>query len=680
MVSILSHKSRNSDKYLEEAQYSGKLNLSNKKLRDIFYLSNRKYNLLDVTDVDLSNNGLQEVPNELEEWYCVTNLALACNGIRTIPNFFVNFCLLHTLDMSNNLLVNVPSFLSYLKNLMILRLQNNKIVGLPSEIGKLKSCQELDVSGNQIRLVPEEIGNMESLFHLDLSRNQVEALPESISKLPLIHLDISSNKITMVPLSYQNITSLKQFNVIENPLRMPSLHVLKYGRIHFFKALEADLANLHKRNQQPEVDHTSVRKISKEDSFDTVIERYSSAQSEHNDTIKPSGDLEAVFVENKPLDPVEAVEPGTSEEVIDVVVASTPKKKTLSREASSNSLSSQKLSSEGSKSSSPKRVKGIKSASGISKIRSKQSSPIAERPKTSPKRGTLLKQGNKIPPAPPALQLRTPKPIVVRKQRSIPLRTERKKSIGSPKRVVKDPKESQTSPSKKAVPKPKVQSGQTKLLQSKIASPSHTSSYPGYAPPQSSAGSKTPGDQTRFLNVIKPRKAHSISRSSKPKTPVTPAPDEGGFTIRRKTEKMYEELELIENIRGKIEAALKIRLANDLQVALSDGVILCQLANYIKPRSIPTIHVPSPAVPKLSLAKSRRNVEYFLEVCPRLGVKPKEMCTSNDIMHEKGLNRVVDTINSLLRNFSPSKSSAGGNSLSQPSVKVVSSFLHGKKA
>lgn len=50
-----------------------------------------------------------------------------------------------------------------------------------------------------------------------------------------------------------------------------------------------------------------------------------------------------------------------------------------------------------------------------------------------------------------------------------------------------------------------------------------------------------------------------------------------------------------------IESHLNLTLAEDLGEALADGVILCQLANRLCPRSVPFIHVPSPAVVSLSL-------------------------------------------------------------------------------
>lgn len=45
-----------------------------------------------------------------------------------------------------------------------------------------------------------------------------------------------------------------------------------------------------------------------------------------------------------------------------------------------------------------------------------------------------------------------------------------------------------------------------------------------------------------------------------------------------------------------IESRLKVLLPDDVGAALMDGVVLCHLANNISPRSVASIHVPSPAV------------------------------------------------------------------------------------
>uniref|UniRef100_A0A287D433 Leucine rich repeats and calponin homology domain containing 3 n=1 Tax=Ictidomys tridecemlineatus TaxID=43179 RepID=A0A287D433_ICTTR len=109
-----------------------------------------------------------------------------------------------------------------------------------------------------------------------------------------------------------------------------------------------------------------------------------------------------------------------------------------------------------------------------------------------------------------------------------------------------------------------------------------------------------------------------------------------------------EELKLIEQLRKHIEYRLKVSLPCDLGAALTDGVVLCHLANHVRPRSVPSIHVPSPAVPKLTMAKCRRNVENFLEACRKIGVPQEQLCLPLHILEEKGLSQVAVTVQALL--------------------------------
>ncbi|OQR74221.1 leucine-rich repeat and calponin homology domain-containing protein 3-like [Tropilaelaps mercedesae] len=108
--------------------------------------------------------------------------------------------------------------------------------------------------------------------------------------------------------------------------------------------------------------------------------------------------------------------------------------------------------------------------------------------------------------------------------------------------------------------------------------------------------------------------------------PISPTsentPPLPNFTIRRGLDRAREELELLGRMRAIIEARLKMTLPENLAGALTDGVVLCHLANNVRPRSVATIHVPSAANPKLTMAKCRRNVDNFLDACRRLGVPP----------------------------------------------------------
>ena len=52
----------------------------------------------------------------------------------------------------------------------------------------------------------------------------------------------------------------------------------------------------------------------------------------------------------------------------------------------------------------------------------------------------------------------------------------------------------------------------------------------------------------------------------------------------------------INQLRMEIESRLRITMPQDISAALADGVILCHVANHVRPRAVPSIHVPSPSV------------------------------------------------------------------------------------
>eukprot|EP00063_Salmo_salar_P036065 XP_014010900.1 PREDICTED: leucine-rich repeat and calponin homology domain-containing protein 1-like [Salmo salar] len=86
-----------------------------------------------------------------------------------------------------------------------------------------------------------------------------------------------------------------------------------------------------------------------------------------------------------------------------------------------------------------------------------------------------------------------------------------------------------------------------------------------------------------------------------------------------------EERPVVIKLHKTLESMLKTTLPEDLGEVLSNGTVLCQLANHVRPRAVSIIHIPSPAVPKLSTAKCRLNVENFIAACRKLGV-PERRC------------------------------------------------------
>ncbi|KAJ8366852.1 hypothetical protein AAFF_G00338660, partial [Aldrovandia affinis] len=120
------------------------------------------------------------------------------------------------------------------------------------------------------------------------------------------------------------------------------------------------------------------------------------------------------------------------------------------------------------------------------------------------------------------------------------------------------------------------------------------------------------------------------------------------FTIRRRMEQLREEAEMMGQLRESIESRLKVALSEDLGGSLMDGVVLCHLVNHLRPQSVASVHVPSTTVPKLSMAKCRRNVENFLDACRKLGVPEEKLCLPHHILEEKGLVKVCTTVQALV--------------------------------
>ncbi|XP_029883019.1 DISP complex protein LRCH3 isoform X16 [Aquila chrysaetos chrysaetos] len=170
--------------------------------------------------------------------------------------------------------------------------------------------------------------------------------------------------------------------------------------------------------------------------------------------------------------------------------------------------------------------------------------------------------------------------------------------------------------------------------------------YPGHAAPPSYRNPSQRPESFLFRAAVRDEANKAVASSST--RALSPANDSADPRVRQNSKQREEELELIEQLRKNIESRLKVSLPSDLGAALTDGVVLCHLANHVRPRSVPSIHVPSPAVPKLTMAKCRRNVENFLEACRRIGVPQEQLCLPLHILEEKGLTQVAVTVQALL--------------------------------
>ncbi|XP_067948445.1 DISP complex protein LRCH3-like isoform X2 [Watersipora subatra] len=228
--------SRTIDKILGDAQNTGCLDLSNRRIHE-FPKAAEIYDLADTVEADISKNRFTEVPAEICEFLHLEELRCYHNAIKSIPPCIRGLRHLSFLDLSRNQFTNLPPFLCELTSLEVLIISNNKLYSIPEEIGNLSSLMELDVSDNQIDAIPSQIADIRQLKILNLRKNQLSQLPPELSKLKLKSLDFSCNKIQSIPLEYRNMETLEELILDNNPLINPPAHKCTKGRVHILKDL-----------------------------------------------------------------------------------------------------------------------------------------------------------------------------------------------------------------------------------------------------------------------------------------------------------------------------------------------------------------------------------------------------------------------------------------------------------
>ncbi|KAM9497651.1 leucine-rich repeat and calponin homology domain-containing protein 2-like isoform 4-T4 [Salvelinus alpinus] len=694
------HTARSLDRALEDAVCSGTLNLSGRKLRDYPGLC---YDLTDTTQADLSKNRLTEIPPEVCLFAPLESLNLYHNCIKCIPETIINLQMLTYLNISRNLLSTLPKYLFSLP-LKVLVVSNNKLVSIPEEIGKAKELMELDISCNEIQVLPPQVGRLQALRELNIRRNCLHMLPEELADLPLTRLDFSCNKITEIPPVYRRLRQLQHIILDNNPMQSPPAQICLKGKVHIFKYLNIQACRLNKKPDsldlpslgkrclpQPLTDSMEDFYPSKNHGPDSGIgsdngdKRLSTTEPSDDDTISLHSQVSETARADA-LSLLSKMDSGKDQEPYDFIEPNPEEDAALSEGDGQQSGGPyisciKELEKVLNKSHQSKDKESWKEESGSDKDQLAEEEEEEEEEE--------LKE---------VLDLRK---IAVQllqqeqqnRRRSLICRAEslihRRRVAGRAHRFLSH---SGSSGSKQRSPSQAIRSASLDEGSSGTAvlsgQPSSSCSYDGSLKSESDTEPKWPevppvlnqneerrrnkylrkdylknkcqsarrnssgndeceevlrnADFSTTLTVfgLKPRSAFCRSSRQEPSDP--------SFTMRRKMEHLKEEMEQVGLLRQNLESRLKVLLPDDVGAALMDGVVLCHLANHIRPRSVASIHVPSPAVPKLSMAKCRRNVENFLDACKKLGVPQDKLCLPHHILEERGLVKVGMTVQALL--------------------------------
>ncbi|XP_056354607.1 DISP complex protein LRCH3 isoform X22 [Oenanthe melanoleuca] len=633
--------SRSLDRALEEAAVSGTLSLSGRKLRDYPRASAANHDLSDTTQADLSRNRLSELPAEACHFVSLETLNLYQNCIRFIPEAVLNLQSLTFLNISRNQLSTLPVHLCRLP-LKVLIASNNKLVSIPEEIGQLRQLTELDVSCNEIQTIPPQIGNLESLRDLNVRRNNLVRLPEEIAELPLIRLDFSCNKITTIPVCYRNLRHLQTIMLENNPLQSPPAQICIKGKIHIFKYLNIeackiapDLPDYDRRPMGFGSCHEELYSTRPYGALDSGFNSVDSGDKRWsgNEPTDEFSDLplrvaeitkeqrlrrESQYQENRgsavvtnggvehDLDQIDYIDSCATEEEEEEV----RQPKCLDTDSLSSQfmayIDQRRISNE----SSPVKPVSIREFQRTEDTRRHlhQNRPLPD----SPYFLSLSSHHTQVPSTDSELQRR---------------------------HIERTRREAQLAALQYEEERMRTKQMQREAVFDFIKQKASLS-------PQKQSPMDSESDDRSAISPGSPTTQTAVASSST--CALSPANDSADPRARQNSKQREEELELIEQLRKNIEARLKVSLPSDLGAALTDGVVLCHLANHVRPRSVPSIHVPSPAVPKLTMAKCRRNVENFLEACRRIGVPQDNLCSPSDILQlNLSVKRTVETLLSL---------------------------------
>ncbi|XP_031217862.1 leucine-rich repeat and calponin homology domain-containing protein 1 isoform X9 [Mastomys coucha] len=621
---------RGLERALEEAANSGGLNLSARKLKEFPRTAAPGHDLSDTVQADLSKNRLVEVPMELCQFVSLEILNLYHNCIRVIPEAIVNLQMLTHLNLSRNQLSALPACLCGLP-LKVLIASNNKLGSLPEEIGQLKQLMELDVSCNEITALPQQIGQLKSLRELNVRRNYLKVLPPELVDLPLVKFDFSCNRVLVIPICFREMKQLQVLLLENNPLQSPPAQICTKGKVHIFKYLSIQACQIKTTDslylptmERPHL-HQHVED-SKKDSdsgvgSDNGDKRLSATEPSDEDTVSLNVPMSNIVEEDQTIKE-------------DACHRLTPAKGDFQSKPSL-------LGDSGSSGQEREQFAGHTDVlhPGLTNCIKDQADDCEELLRIEEDAHWQMEE-------------------LLNSSKDQDLDIAMIEQLREAENLLQDPNGLSTDITERSIlnlypvgsaealafPGPSL-NGQLQLETSPEREVQNDTTL------QSNGSQYSPSEIRENSPLVSPTANITAPFGLKPRS-VFLRPQRNlesidpQFTIRRKMEQMREEKELVEQLRESIEMRLKVTLHEDLGAALMDGVVLCHLANHVRPRSVASIHVPSPAVPKLSMAKCRRNVENFLEACRKLGVPEADLCSPYDILQLdfRHIRKTVDTL------------------------------------
>ncbi|KAM9126690.1 DISP complex protein LRCH3 isoform 1-T1 [Pangshura tecta] len=644
-----------------------------------------------LESLNLYQNCIRYIPEAILNLQSLTFLNISRNQLSTLP---VHMCSLplKVLIASNNKLVSLPEEIGQLRHLTELDVSCNEIQTIPPQIGSLESLRDLNIRRNHLVHLPEELAEL-PLIRLDFSCNKITTIPvcyRNLRHLQTITLD--NNPLQSPPaqicikgkihiFKYLNIEACKIAPDLPDydrrPMGFGSCHEEVYSS-RPYGALDSgfnsvDSGDKRWSGNEPTDEFSDLPLRVAEITKEQRLRREREYQENRGSTVVTNGGVE------HDLDQIDYIDScATEEEEEEVRQPKCMESESLSSQFMAY-IEQRRISHEGSPVK-PVPIRDFQRTEDTRRyLHQNRDTDELRRPETlSLMQDRERHQGQKScvdkaerAPADSSYLLSLPnnhsqishtdvelhrrrEHVVERTRRGAQLAAlqyeeDRMRTKQIQREAVLDfvKQKASQSPQKQSPLDSESDDRSAISAASPTTQTVHLSSlYPGPAATPSYRNPSQRPESFLFRAAVRDEMNKAVASSSS--SASSPPNDSTDSRARQNSKQREEELELIEQLRKNIESRLKVPLPSDLGAALTDGVVLCHLANHVRPRSVPSIHVPSPAVPKLTMAKCRRNVENFLEACRKIGVPQERLCLPLHILEEKGLTQVAVTVHALL--------------------------------
>ena len=136
------------------------------------------------------------------------------NIIKIHKTIYLNLLNLINIDLSDNKLLKISKNFRLFKNLKSLKLDNNQISFIPSFIGELNQLEIFSISKNVLTIIPTSIQDLTKLKSFFFSNNKIDNIPIEFGQLNSLNiLYMDCNYYTKIPTTLCYLKKLKELSL-----------------------------------------------------------------------------------------------------------------------------------------------------------------------------------------------------------------------------------------------------------------------------------------------------------------------------------------------------------------------------------------------------------------------------------------------------------------------------------